>query len=362
MSYKEKQILFFILLLFSISIKAERLYIVKKGDSLYSIAKKYRVSVADLLLVNKLSLDTVLKPGDKIKIPKRRKIKRYIVRRGDSLWKIAKRFGLTVEDLKRYNRICNSCRLKPGSILEIPQLPPYRLKKRYEGYRIKWKIKKSGKRVKGGVKHRVLRGQSLKVIARAYGVSVDKIKEANPGVKNYPRVGSWLFIPGVKKVRGVPTPVCPKPVKFRRVGKKEIIKVRLLNCFGRVRQSARRIISRLARDRRTHHYKLLHPRLFILLQKVADNWPGHIIEIVSGYRDPKPGHRSNHYVGRAIDFRVSGVPNEKLRDFLLQFKNVGVGYYPNSVFVHLDVRDKNAYWVDISKPGEPPHYVKNYPR
>jgi len=35
---------------------------------------------------------------------------------------------------------------------------------------------------------------------------------------------------------------------------------------------------------------------------------------------------------------------------------VGVGYYPNSTFVHLDVRSLPTYWVDYSKPGEPPRY------
>ncbi|MGH7328661.1 MAG: DUF882 domain-containing protein, partial [Polyangiaceae bacterium] len=65
---------------------------------------------------------------------------------------------------------------------------------------------------------------------------------------------------------------------------------------------------------------------------------------------------SNHNLGRAMDFRVEGVPNEALRDYCRTLKNVGVGYYPNSTFVHLDVRTTPAYWIDFSKPGEPPRY------
>lgn len=228
-------------------------------------------------------------------------------------------------------------------------------------YEVKWKRIRSGEKVKGGINHKVLMGQSLNSIAKAYGVSIEKIKEANPHIKtDYPFHGTTIFIPGVEKVVAVPTPQCPTPVNFRRVGENKVVRVRLLNCFGKVRNRARIIISKLAADRRTNNYKLLHPALFIILQKLSDHWPNSIIEIVSGYREPIPGHRSNHYIGRAIDFRVSGVSREKVRDFLRQFKKVGVGYYPNSVFVHLDVRDKGAYWIDISRPGEPPQYVKDY--
>jgi hypothetical protein len=48
------------------------------------------------------------------------------------------------------------------------------------------------------------------------------------------------------------------------------------------------------------------------------------------------------------------VPNEVVRDYVRTFNRVGVGYYPNSSFVHLDVREYAAYWVDYSRPGEAP--------
>ena len=43
-----------------------------------------------------------------------------------------------------------------------------------------------------------------------------------------------------------------------------------------------------------------------------------------------------------------------MRDYLRTLSDVGVGYYPNSSFVHLDVRDTNTYWVDYAGPGEAP--------
>jgi hypothetical protein len=103
--------------------------------------------------------------------------------------------------------------------------------------------------------------------------------------------------------------------------------------------------------------RVLHPRLLQLLQRVAEHFPGHPIEIVSGYR---PGtSASRHAHARALDFRLVGVRHEDLRDFARRLPGAGVGYYPNSVFIHLDVRDPeegNAFWTDYAGPGETPRY------
>ena len=72
------------------------------------------------------------------------------------------------------------------------------------------------------------------------------------------------------------------------------------------------------------------------------------VEIVSGYRDPKynrllrkKGHevagQSLHTRGQAVDFRLPGVSTRRVRDWLLRRRAFGVGYYPDSGFVHLDV-------------------------
>ena len=73
------------------------------------------------------------------------------------------------------------------------------------------------------------------------------------------------------------------------------------------------------------------------------------------------GHRAATEVpGEEVslaDEIVEGVPNEVLRDYCLTLSKVGVGYYPRSSFVHVDVRSKAVYWVDWSRPGEPPLYL-----
>lgn len=84
----------------------------------------------------------------------------------------------------------------------------------------------------------------------------------------------------------------------------------------------------------------------------------HVV-LVSGYR-PGSG-ASYHSTGRALDFRIDGVKNEALVAFCKTLPDTGCGYYPNSVFVHMDVRDHGAghvAWVDASAPGEAPQYEK----
>jgi hypothetical protein len=53
-----------------------------------------------------------------------------------------------------------------------------------------------------------------------------------------------------------------------------------------------------------------------------------------------------------MDFRIPGVPLTELRDYCQHFEHAGVGYYPRSQFVHLDVRVQSARWTDWSLPGQ----------
>ena len=82
------------------------------------------------------------------------------------------------------------------------------------------------------------------------------------------------------------------------------------------------------------------------------------VVIVSGYRPRSAG--SYHQTGRAIDFRLDGVNNEAVVAFCKTMPDTGCGFYPNSMFVHMDVRDRGAghvSWIDASRPGEAPRYV-----
>jgi hypothetical protein len=86
------------------------------------------------------------------------------------------------------------------------------------------------------------------------------------------------------------------------------------------------------------------------------------IEVISGYRPASVG--SFHANGRALDFHVDGVSNEALVAFCKTLNDTGCGYYPNSSFIHMDVRPPgtgHVQWIDASGPGETPHYVSAWP-
>ena len=105
------------------------------------------------------------------------------------------------------------------------------------------------------------------------------------------------------------------------------------------------------------------PRRKRILVALAAHFPGKTMTVVSGYRDPRvrtsSAHRSNHTRGRAIDLRIEGVSNRALRDLVRRsFEGVGIGYYPNSSFVHIDIRERSAQWIDFAGPGQAACYSK----
>jgi Peptidase M15 len=107
---------------------------------------------------------------------------------------------------------------------------------------------------------------------------------------------------------------------------------------------------------------LLDKGLLARVDAIAHHFAGRPISLVSGYRPQSRG--SLHQSARALDLRVAGVPNEELVAFCKTLRDTGCGYYPNSSFVHVDVRNPGTggvSWIDASGPGETPHYVKQWP-
>jgi hypothetical protein len=110
----------------------------------------------------------------------------------------------------------------------------------------------------------------------------------------------------------------------------------------------------------------LDPRLVERLQLVVDrfvkNPQTQKLHVISGYRPTSAG--SFHATARALDFRVDGIANEELVAFCKTLGDTGCGYYPNSSFIHMDVREPgtgHVAWIDASGPGEAPRYVPTWP-
>lgn len=228
--------------------------------------------------------------------------------------------------------------------------------------------------------HVVQPGHTLDAIARRYHVSEQAIVEANH-LKDSGRLkpGQTLVIPGVtgKKTKSaksedVNQTIAMSPaaqaaevhgrsprgvVQLLRPG--DEARVRVKGLHGQIPSAALDAFERMMRQGSAIHPT--DPRLISLIGVVSDHFGGKPIEIVSGYRAYTPTQytpHSNHNYGKALDFRIAGVSDVTLYEFCLTLRKVGCGYYPNSTFVHLDVRDANAHWVDRSRPGEPPLYDK----
>lgn len=107
-------------------------------------------------------------------------------------------------------------------------------------------------------------------------------------------------------------------------------------------------INRLLRDHRNNKVAPMDSKLVLLLDQVTTQVkPGSVIHIISGYRSPESNQlladttngvakHSMHMDGRAIDVRLPGVALAQLHKAALGAAGGGVGFYPDSQFVHLD--------------------------
>ena len=154
---------------------------VRSGDSLWRIARKHGVNMRQLAMWNGLSLQAVLRPGQRLTVhgddsaPERAAppkpaaqsftappVAIHVVERGDTLSGIAMRHGTTVRELTRFNHIDRSTILRPGQKLRLvsaaySQSPANR----------------------GSIRYRVKRGDSLWGISQQFGVSVASLREWN---------------------------------------------------------------------------------------------------------------------------------------------------------------------------------------
>ena len=141
----------------------ENEYIVKKGDSLWSISNKYGITVNDLKQYNNLKTN-LISVGQVLKIPKVSN-DYYIVKKGDSLYSISKKFNTTVNDIKTLNNLTSNL-LSINQKLLIPNTNTYT----------------------------VVKGDSLWSISKKFNTTVDSIKSKNNLTSNIINIGQKLII------------------------------------------------------------------------------------------------------------------------------------------------------------------------
>ena len=155
-------------------------YIVKSGDSLWSIAKRYGVSIDDIKKANNLS-SNLLSIGQVLIIPSEEEPPEigdfivYTVSSGDNLYKIATKYNLTVDDLVNYNDLATT-NLSIGQQLLIP-------------------VQKTNETQTYIVKS----GDTLYSIASKYGISVNTLKNYNNLTTNVLSIGQKLNIPATSE-------------------------------------------------------------------------------------------------------------------------------------------------------------------
>ncbi len=160
-------------------------YTVKKGDTLWNIAKTHGLSVEELKNINNLS-SNALTIGQTLKVTKEGSTPTepstgtiyYTVKKGDSLYAIARRYNTTVDDIKKLNNLTTN-NLSIGQQLLIKQdsnIPNYQ-EPSANTYTVK-------------------AGDTLYAIANKYGTTVDAIKRENNLTSNTLTIGKVLVIPG----------------------------------------------------------------------------------------------------------------------------------------------------------------------
>lgn len=328
-----------------------RIHVVYAGQRLQSIAKRYNVTVDELCRANDIRASELIKPGQRLVIPSRQK--------RASADRIAPPKPAEAASDPR------SRAPTPTEAVQVPPTPRPPASQSPEDCEV----------------HVVQPGQRLGSIARRYNLSITAICEANHiDRKATLSVGQRLLLPGIPR-KSAPRAKTPKPAsRGTRSVSPELVaswqpyikapwragyvdlrgfnasfKGYMIGPKGDLLPLARQNVSRVLSGAKG----TMDPRLIQLIAKVSDRFGGRPLRIVSGYRQRSYAAASRHRVGKALDFSIPGVPNTALRDYLRTFRNAGVGYYPNSSFVHLDVREGAAYWVDYSRPGQPPIYRRS---
>ncbi len=147
------------------------------------------------------------------------------------------------------------------------------------------------------------------------------------------------------------------PAELYAVNLNESMRYRPFDDAGHPRKNADRELTHFLRCWHTGKQHRVDNRLGRALYQVARHFPGHRLEIFSGFRPKKYCTRehSRHLTASAIDFHVAGVKNEALIGWLrATFHPAGVGYYPNGVHVHLDLdRARDTYWIDSGDTPAP---------
>lgn len=182
-------------------------YTVRAGDSLWLIANRHNVSLSALLSANNLTEDSVIRPGQELRLPagsassgsttaasssspRPSGTTTYTVRSGDSLSVIARRHNTTVQDLKALNNMTSDV-IRVDQRLVVPERGEQTTGASAPA------VSRTSAPAGSGTRHTVQSGETPGGIAAKYGVSVNDLMSANNiSDPRRMRLGQELIIPG----------------------------------------------------------------------------------------------------------------------------------------------------------------------
>jgi len=177
-------------------------YAVQRGDNLWTIARAFGVSSSMIADANDVRGDGLIRPGQTLYIPVQggrppANGLTHSVRSGESLWTIAKRFGTSVADLRRWNGLTESV-IRPGQKLTVGSQPA--------------RLVTANRRVtttddRGRPTHQVRDGESLWSIARQYDVRIHQLRTWNALPSSLIKPGQQLYVSGAEEAVSIYTVV-----------------------------------------------------------------------------------------------------------------------------------------------------------
>lgn len=314
------------------------------------------------------------------------------VRSGQYLSLIARRYHTSAQAIQKHNHLRKGQTLRPGMVLKIVETPAHR---RWQSFiDAKKKATDDAKRKKEAQKKKATEAKRKAAEARkkraaeaqaarrraqqraaAQKAAAEKRAATRKSKPNKPsrrrassskpkadKSAAKRTSAKASKHASAPFSRRPrKPGRLRLVRHREVMNVQLVDDDGKLVTKNLPRVQRLLRSLRTGKKHDIDAQLLRNLAVISDHFGGRTIVVISGYRPPTPKQftkNSRHNHGKAIDFKIIGVPHQVVFDRCRELSNVGCGLYPNSHFVHMDVRSRKTQWTDMSFPGQAPRYVR----
>jgi len=177
------------------------IYSVKKGDNIWNISQMYQVSQNNLLSFNNISENDLLSIGQTIKIPQMNAKNNtrliHFVKKGETLWSISRKYNVSLNVMITANHLENSNFLSEGQSLLIPGIESKSVTENQSNKNLNLPIEKQKEMLKP-VTYIVKKGDNLWNIAQKHGVSVTTIVGMNNLVNSeLLKIGQRLEIPGI---------------------------------------------------------------------------------------------------------------------------------------------------------------------